>query len=232
MKTLLERIKKSYEGIDIQPANELLNYSNACDSYAEGVLGFSEMQNEICTYLDQSALRGRALSIALGRVKEPPLADIFTEATNMLVDAIVRTKELREKNITIASEKNIKLPNGGFRKPDVSIWCNNQLVAVVECKTCLGRARNIWLSEYDKRVNEFNTFGLKKDRIILFVETEQGWGGFSKLDPRINDVWFALCPPGTWHGGGKTGEFSLLAKQHSGIVESIHNKIKSIILDS
>jgi len=222
---LVERIKKSYANWSITPAVELLTYAQKCDDYANDAITSDIMQIAICEYMDKAAARARALSSALGRTKEPPMADVFTEATNMLVDSIVSG---RDSSIKVFSEKNVKL-KCGYRKPDVSIWKNDKLIGVVECKTCLGRRRDDWLNDYEKRVAELSELRLTESRVVLFVETEQTWQGFPASDPRTLKTWFTLCPKGAWHGGGKTGEVKLVEKQNVGIVDKFKTRILEII---
>jgi hypothetical protein len=229
---LVERITKSYLNWSIEPASELMTYAQKCDSYAEGSINSSEIQTAICEYMDQVASRSRALSSVLGRTKEPPMADVFTEATNMLVDAITRTNALAHLGISVSSEKNLKLPQGGYRKPDVSLWKEDKLVGVIECKTCLGRRRDDWQNDYEKRVEEFAALGLKSDALFLLVETEQTWCGFSPTDPRTAVSWFTLCPKGAWHGGGKTGESKLRDKQFPDVVEKFRVSLSKVLLRS
>lgn len=229
---LIERISESYSNWSMKPAEELVVYARKCDDYASGKISSSEVQSAICEYMDTVAARSRALSTVLGRTKEPPLADVFTEATNMLADAIVRSKELVHLGISVSSEKNLKLPQGGYRKPDVSLWKNDKLVGVIECKTCLGRRRDDWLDDYEKRVSEFESFGLNPEAVFLLVETEQTWCGFPATDSRTLKTWFTLCPRGAWHGGGKTGELKLVEKQHPGIVEKFRSALVDVILAS
>lgn len=229
---LIERINTSYKKWSISPSNELLVYAQRCDDYAAGKIDSSDVQTSICEYMDLVAARSRALSVALGRTKEPPLADVFTEATNMLVDAIVRSKDLAHLNIGVSSEKNLKLPQGGYRKPDVSLWKNDRLVGVIECKTCLGHRRDDWLNDYEKRVEEFSTLGLKGEALFLFVETEQTWCGFPAGDARTLNSWFTLCPKGAWHGGGKTGESPLREKQNADVVEKFKTSLVKVMLET
>lgn len=229
---LVERIKKSYENWSIVPAQELTIYAEKCDKYSDGEIDSTEIQNAICEYMDQSAGRARALSSALGRTKEPPMADVFTEATNMLVDAMMRSKELSHLGVKVFSEKNLRLPKGGFRKPDVSLWRGDRLVGVVECKTCLGHRRDDWQDDYERRVAEFSDLNLPQEALFLLVETEQTWCGFPETDTRTLKTWFTLCPRGAWHGGGKTGELKLREKQHAGIVEKFRSALTDVILAS
>jgi len=103
------------------------------------------------------------------------------------------------------------------------------LIGVVECKTCLGRRRDDWLNDYEKRVDELSELKLTESRVVLFVETEQTWQGFPASDPRTLKTWFTLCPKGAWHGGGKTGEVKLVEKQNVGIVDKFKTRILEII---
>ena len=232
MKSLVKRIEESFKEWSVVPSEELMTYAAACDNYAAGKITSDEMQDSLCNYMDNTAGRMRALSFAVGRIKEPPMADVFTEATNMLVDAITRSSALVSKDLKVFSEKNLKLPVGGYRKPDVSIWHDNKIVAVIECKTCLGHRRNDWLADYDKRTVEFKSIGLPPEALILFVETEQTWYGFPQDDARTLKTWFTLCPKGAWHGGGKTGEVKLKLRQNTGIVERLHKAVLKIVEDA
>jgi len=38
-----------------------------------------------------------------------------------------------------------------------------------------------------------------------------------------------LCPKGSWHGGGKTGEVKLAEKQNAGIVDKFRDRIWEIV---
>ena len=229
---LVERITQSYSNWSIVPTDELITYAHQCDSFADDLIDTSEIQTAICEYMDQVASRSRALSSVLGRTKEPPMADVFTEATNMLVDAITRTSALAHLGISVSSEKNLKLPQGGYRKPDVSLWKEDKLVGVIECKTCLGRRRDDWQDDYEKRVAEFATLGLKSDALFLLVETEQTWCGFPPNDSRTSVSWFTLCPKGSWHGGGKTGELKLRDKQFPDVVKKFNAALSKVLLES
>ena len=230
MKSLIDRINEKYSFWNINPSPELVQYASSCDDYAFQKIDSATIQTSLCEYLDAMASRSRALSEVINRTKEPPLADVFTEATNMLVDSIIRLPELSKRNLQVFSEKNLKLSQGRYRKPDVSIWQDDKLICVVECKTCLGRSRQIWMKDYENRVNEFSQIGLTPSSLILFVATATGWGGFPKDDERTLTSWFTLCPQGTWYGGGKAGEVRLNSLQCFGTVEKLKETIKVIVV--
>ena len=230
MKTLVERIEKSFDRKRIQPVQELLKYAQDCDDHANGSLSEDELQVSLCEYLDVSALRIRALSESLDRAKEPALSEIVTESINMLIDSFIRDPALRGSGFSVSSEKNVKLMSGCYRKPDVAIWKDEELKLIVECKTSLGRRRKEWEGDFKKRIEEFSTIGLPAESIMLFVGTDTTWRGFPVEDPRVHKTWFSLCPVGTWYGGGKAGETPLISKQHAGIVKNFKKAIFSVIV--
>lgn len=228
MKTLFQRVNERFTHNGVFPTPELLNYVLRCDQFAAHQVTHDEVQVALCGYLDQSAIRIRALSEALGRIKEPPHAEVVTESINMLVDSIVRRCGGSE-DIKVFSERNIKLPQGGYRKPDIGLWKGDRLTLMVECKTSLGHKRESWLEEYETRVKEFEQLGVHSDNILLFVESEHTWRGFPREDPRYLKNWFALAPKGAWHGSGKDGSVTLMNKNHTGIIKKFSDKVEDLL---
>jgi hypothetical protein len=228
--TLLNRIRNNFASRNVAASPELLTYAEHCDKYSIGDISSCQMQTAICTYLDSSAIRTRSLSEVLGRMKEPSISEVMTESVTMLIDSIVRMKELSHLDLTISSERNVRLLSGAYRKPDVGIWKNERLVTVIECKTCLGRRRKEWIDDYNSRAKEFESIGLSTSSLLLFVGTDNTWKGFPQGDDRICKTWFSLCPSGTWYGGGKAGEVSLASKQHLGTIESFRKIVFSMLL--
>jgi hypothetical protein len=229
MKTLKERIVQNHGAKGLLPVPELGEYAEACDSYARSSLEDHEIQESLCRYLDTHAQRVKALSESLNRVKEPSISEVMTESVAMLVDSILRRKEFEHRSLCIFSEKNVKLPQGGYRKPDVGIWEGDQLLVAVECKTSLGRKRKEWLTDYNTRVEEFCSLGLRPSDVLLFVGTDQTWKGFPQGDSRISSVWFSLCQNGSWFGGGKTGELPLVKKQHRDVIKNFRSILFSTL---
>ena len=228
MKTLFQRINDRFTHNRVFPTPELLSYVLKCDQFAEKQIEHDEMQQALCGYLDQSAIRIRALSESLGRIKEPPLAEVVTESINMLMDSIVR-RVGGEDDIKIFSERNIKLPQGGYRKPDIGLWRKDVLVLMVECKTSLGHSRNTWIEEYDTRTKEFSQIGVPPDNLLLFVGSEHTWKGFPRDDPRYLKSWFALAPKGAWHGSGKDGSVTLTQKSHPEVIKKFADKVEDLL---
>jgi len=49
-------------------------------------------------------------------------------------------------------KKEIIRQKKGNIRPDISVWKNNKVVAIVECKTQLGWNRDKWEEDFKKRV--------------------------------------------------------------------------------
>jgi hypothetical protein len=87
------------------------------------------------------------------------------------------------------SEKQIMKTKNSIR-PDISIWKQNEVVAIIECKTQLGWNRDNWEQLYNDR-----GIKLKKDfpnaQSFLLVMTGLNWGGFG-THVNLNDKFFCL----------------------------------------
>jgi len=223
---LLSRISSSMLKDGLSPTQEMISFAITCDSYSNGVLSEDDLQFGMCKYLDESARRSRALSEVIHRVKEPPLSEVFTECTIMMVDAVLRSKKFIRKNLKVTSENNIKIDKGKYVKPDVAIWRDDKIVGVIECKTSLGRARKEWENAFNERIKIFESVGIDSNSVFLFVASETSWQGFSKDDPRTFNTLFSLCPKGTWFGGGKQGEVKLSDKMNQGCLKKLIKRLE------
>lgn len=221
--SIVTRISTALSLCGMTPQLELLKYALACDSYSSGLLSADELQREICIYLDDAAKRSRMMSEVLSRKKEPPISEVFTEAAIMLFDAIIRSEPFTKFGWKVTSENNIKIFDKKYIKPDVAIWKDEKLIAVIECKTSLGFARNAWKSDFENRVELLKSVGVKEEAVFLFVASENCWQGFSEDDPRTLKTWFSLCPKNTWFGGGKQGEEKLSNLMYPGRLSKMIN---------
>lgn len=207
--SIVTRISTALSTCGMTPQLELMKYALACDSYSSGLITADKLQHEMCIFLDETARRSRTMSEVLSRKKEPAISEVFTEATIMLFDSIVRSESFSKLGWKVTSENNIKVFDKKYIKPDVALWKNEKLIAVIECKTSLGFARNTWESDFKNRVELLKNVGVKEQAVFLFVASENCWQGFSTDDPRTLKTWFSLCPKNTWFGGGKQGEQKL-----------------------
>jgi hypothetical protein len=223
--SLLTRICNSLAKVGLSPTQEMTKYILACDQYATGEISGDELQFSICNYLDVYARRSRTISDVIHRIKEPSISELFTEATVMMVDGVLRSPDFRDLGLHVSSENNLKIEKGKYLKPDVAIWKDEKIISVIECKTSLGRARKEWQGMFEERVKILGSIGIREESIILFVASENCWQGFPSTDSRTLDTWFSLCPKGTWFGGGKQGEKKLSDLMNEGSLKKMIEKL-------
>ncbi|MEO8231475.1 MAG: hypothetical protein ABI638_04290 [Ignavibacteriota bacterium] len=87
------------------------------------------------------------------------------------------------------SERQIKKDKNSIR-PDISIWRQNKLIGIIECKTQLGWNRNNWEKEYLDRDLKLK-IDFPKTKSFLLVMTGSNWGGFGKSS-QLNKKYFCL----------------------------------------
>jgi|SRR5690554_3214702 hypothetical protein len=87
------------------------------------------------------------------------------------------------------SERQIAQKKNAIR-PDISIWDNNKIVAIIECKTQLGWNRDNWEKQYNER-NIKLTRLYPEAKSFLLVMTGLNWNGFGNHD-KLNDKYFCL----------------------------------------
>ncbi|PWN63296.1 hypothetical protein [Chryseobacterium oncorhynchi] len=113
-------------------------------------------------------------------------ADFFTEQLLFFIK-IYLTKI--NSDLVAISEKQIVAKRGAIR-PDISIWKNNEVVAIIECKTQLGWNRHKWEVDFNERERKLkNVF--KDAKAYLVVLTGENWGGFEEND-LLGEKYFCL----------------------------------------
>lgn len=93
------------------------------------------------------------------------------------------------------SERQLQRKRKSIR-PDISVWRQDELIAIIECKTQLGWNRDKWEQDYlDREVKLKSDFPNAKS--FLLVMTENNWGGFgNNINVGIN--YFSLLDEPTW----------------------------------
>jgi hypothetical protein len=76
-------------------------------------------------------------------------------------------------------------------RADISVWKDGELIAVIECKTQLGRKRGGWLEEFEERAERLR-IQRPRTKLFLLAMTEANWGGFDRNDCRFGKQFFAL----------------------------------------
>lgn len=104
-------------------------------------------------------------------------ADYFTEQLLFFIKIYLQKNN---SNLVAISEKQIQ-PKRGSIRPDISIWKDNEVVAIIECKTQLGWNRHKWESDFNEREKKLNK-EFKNAKAYLVVLTGENWGGFEEND--------------------------------------------------
>lgn len=104
----------------------------------------------------------------LNKKVAPVAADFFVEAVLFYLKLVL---DKYKKQYEVFSERTIKRKMGSMR-PDISIWDNDKVIAIIECKTNLGWHRNEWESDFIAREKR-----LKEDfpdaKAFLLIETSR-----------------------------------------------------------
>jgi len=79
----------------------------------------------------------------------------------------------------------------GAMKPDISVWKDDQVIAIVECKTNLGWNRKNWKKDFLKREKDLKKY-FPKAKAFLLVLSSKSWSGFPEKDDRVGKQFFAL----------------------------------------
>lgn len=119
-------------------------------------------------------------------------------ASDFFVESIVFYLKLTfdKKNIDfeVHSERQI-IPRRKALRPDISIWKNNKVVAIIECKTQLGWNRARWEKDFKKRESRLKC-KFPKAKAFLVVLTSENWPGFPDDNRKVGKQYFTLSD--TW----------------------------------
>ncbi|MBC8121704.1 MAG: hypothetical protein H7Y22_07710 [Gemmatimonadaceae bacterium] len=127
-------------------------------------------------------------------------ADFFVETLVFYLRVLNKTHQL---GAAIESEAALEKKRGSPR-PDITIRCNGEPVAIIECKTQLGWSKNgEWLVDFEARERSIHE-RFSELRVFLVVMTEANWEGFQEKqrvscgDLRVGSQFFALLKKNHW----------------------------------
>ena len=98
-------------------------------------------------------------------------------------------------NLEAHSERQIKRTKNSIR-PDISVWRQDEVVAIIECKTQLGWNREGWEQDFILREQKLKC-DFPNAKSYLLAMTENNWGGF-KNHTLLNSSFFSLLDNNTW----------------------------------
>jgi hypothetical protein len=114
-------------------------------------------------------------------------SDFFVEAVVFYLKLIL---DMKGTALEVHSERQIR-PKRGAIRPDISVWKNGEVVAIIECKTQLGWNRDKWEDDFQKREAK-----LKREfpsaKAFLVVMTSEGWPGFPDNSKKVGEQYFTL----------------------------------------
>jgi len=129
-------------------------------------------QNKIKTFLDK-----RYLAAA---------SDFFVESTLFFLKLYLKSQG---GILQAHSERQIKQKRNSIR-PDISIWRDNEVIAIIECKTQLGWNRHNWEQQYFDRDHKLKA-DFSNAKSFLLVMTGLNWPGFGS-NSKLSDSYFCL----------------------------------------
>ena len=91
--------------------------------------------------------------------------------------------------LEVHSERQVQRKRGSIR-PDISIWKNDEVVAIIECKTQLGWNRDSWEKDFCERENKLKKL-FPNASAYLIVMTSLNWSGFGN-DKNVGRKYFCL----------------------------------------
>lgn len=123
----------------------------------------------------------------LNKKSVSPSSDFFVETVVFYLKLLL---EQRKLGLEVKSEVRFDTKNG-YIKPDISIWKDDKVAAIIECKTNLGFRRNKWESDFKAREIELKT-SFPKAKAFLLVLSSKNWSGFDGKDKKAGQKYFAL----------------------------------------
>ena len=134
---------------------------------------YYDTQNKIKEFLNK-----RYLSAA---------SDFFVETIVFYLKVIL---DIEDIGLEVHSERQIRQKKEAIR-PDISVWKNDKVLAIIECKTQLGWNRDKWEEDFKKR-----EFKLKREfsnaKAFLVVMTSKNWPGFPDNNKKVGEQYFTL----------------------------------------
>jgi hypothetical protein len=184
--SLIEFEKKYWESLDNQHKQLVSLYeeikSDASISLEERDItkaillrmkAYYNTQNKIKEFLNK-----RYLSAA---------SDFFVETIAFYLKVIL---DIENIGLEVHSERQIRQKKGAIR-PDISVWKNNKVVAIVECKTQLGWNRDKWEKDFKERESKLKD-EFPNAKAFLVVMTSKNWPGFPADNKKVGEQYFTL----------------------------------------
>lgn len=161
-----------------------------------------------------------AIKNFLGKRVAQAGSDFFVESVLFLLRLFNETEDLE---FEISSELAVQRKRNAIR-PDISIWKDGKLLAVVECKTQLGWLRNHWQHHFKERERKLKEI-FPESQFLVFVMTGCNWPGFGYQPANPEERQFFCFLKDAWpaHLFGKF-DYSLIESP----IEDLLQRVKSL----
>ncbi|RZM82166.1 type I restriction enzyme HsdR N-terminal domain-containing protein [Leptolyngbya iicbica] len=120
-------------------------------------------------------------------------ADFFVESVLFLLRIF---NDVEALDFEISSELPVKRKRNAIR-PDISIWKDGELLAIIECKTQLGWLRNNWKQHFEEREKSLKEV-FPDAQFLVFVMTGCNWSGFGEQNVSIEHRKFFCFLKDAW----------------------------------
>jgi isocitrate dehydrogenase kinase/phosphatase len=184
--SLLEFEKKYWESLDNQQ-KQLLSLYEEIKSNASISLKKKDITKAIL-------LRMKAYYDVQDKIKKflnkrylPAASDFFVETIVFYLKVIL---DIEDIGLEVHSERQIRQKKGTIR-PDISVWKNDKVVAIIECKTQLGWNRDKWEEDFKKRESKLKD-EFPNAKAFLVVMTSKNWPGFPTDNKKVGEQYFTL----------------------------------------
>lgn len=123
----------------------------------------------------------------LNKERAAPASDFFVEAIAFYLKLFLDKKGSAFK---VYSEKTIRVQQRKVR-PDISVWENDTVVALIECKTQLGWARKDFEEQLKNKESTLKDI-CPNAKIFVVVMTKENWPGFPDNNKKVGKQYFTL----------------------------------------
>ena len=186
MLTLLE-LEKKYQKYLISQYDELHSLYNKIKLEGSVSLDTSDITKAILWRMKAFSETNNKIKKFLNKRYAQPAADFFVETVLFYLKL---TLDKHKKQYEVFSERQIK-PHRGFMRPDISIWDNDKVIGIIECKTNLGWNRISWEGDFinrEKRLKE----DFPEANAFLLIMTSRNWSGIPDDDVNLGKKYFIL----------------------------------------
>jgi len=184
--SLLEFEKKYWKSLDNQQ-KQLVSLYEEIKSNASISLRKRDITKAILLRMKAYYDSQNKIKKFLNKRYRPAASDFFVESIAFYLKLIFDKKGI---DFEIHSERQI-IPRRGAIRPDISVWENGKVVAIIECKTQLGWNRTKWEKDFKKRESKLKA-KFPNAKAFLVVLTSENWPGFPDDNKKVGKQYFTL----------------------------------------